>query len=89
MCMPEMRIRTSSVSLELLSIYPLQPGSFIERSKLVYDRNKYRLTLTLPQGFAMKLGSTLCFIPILFAKYLNKIALSPMRSAFVYASAVS
>ena len=45
--------------------------------------------LTLPQGFAMKLGTTPRFIPILLARNLKRIALSAIRNASVYASAVS
>lgn len=45
--------------------------------------------LTFPQGLAMKLGVTPCFIPRLLATYLNRIALSAILSADVYASAVS
>ena len=37
----------------------------------------------------MKLGTIPCFIPILFAANLNKIALSAIRKAVVYARAVS
>jgi hypothetical protein len=45
--------------------------------------------LTFPHGLAMKLGITPRFIPMLLAKYLNKIPLSAIRSAEVYANAVS
>ena len=45
--------------------------------------------LTLPQGLAMKLGVIPCFIPMLFVRYLNRMALSAMRCAVVYARAVS
>jgi hypothetical protein len=45
--------------------------------------------LTLPQGLAMKLGITPCFMPILLATYLYNIALSAIRRAEVYARAVS
>jgi hypothetical protein len=44
---------------------------------------------TFPQGFAMKLGMTPCFMPRLFAVNLNRMALSAIRIAFRYASAVS
>lgn len=46
-------------------------------------------SLTFPHGLAMKLGITPCFMPILFATYLYSIALSAIRRAEVYASAVS
>lgn len=45
--------------------------------------------LTLPQGLAIKLGVIPCFIPMLFVRYLNRMALSAMRCAVVYARAVS
>ena len=43
----------------------------------------------MPQGFAMKLGMMPCLMPTLFANNLKRIALSAIRGALVYASAVS
>lgn len=54
---------------------------------LLVKRSEDRLTPF--QGLAMKLGITPCFMPIDFAVYLNKMALSAILSAEVYASAVS
>ena len=45
--------------------------------------------LTFPHGLAIKLGRMPCFIPMLFARYLYRIALSAIRNADVYANAVS
>lgn len=50
---------------------------------------KMKCSLTSPQGFAMKLGTTPLFMPMLFARYLNNTALSAIRRALVYARAVS
>ena len=44
---------------------------------------------TFPHGLAIKLGMIPCVMPTLFAVYLNKIALSAILRAEVYASAVS
>lgn len=48
-----------------------------------------RNTLTLPHGFAMKLGTISRLMPKLLARNLNRIALSAILTADVYASAVS
>ena len=45
--------------------------------------------LTPFQGFAIKLGIMPCVIPTLLAVYLNRIALSAILRAVVYARAVS
>lgn len=42
-----------------------------------------RRELTPPHGLAMKLGIIPCFMPTLFAMYLNKMALSAIFSAVV------
>ncbi len=44
---------------------------------------------TFPHGLAMKLGTIPYFIPRLFARNLNKSALSAILKADVYARAVS
>ena len=48
-----------------------------------------RSELTLLYGLAMKLGIMPCLMPTLFARSLKRMALSAMRNASVYASAVS
>ena len=57
-------------------------------SQVLSVRKMYR-GHTLPQGFAMKVGMMPFLIPTLFATYLNRLALSAMRRAVVYARAVS
>ena len=47
------------------------------------------MRLTFPHGFAMKLGTTPRFIPMLLARNLKRIALSAIRNVSVYAKAVS
>lgn len=54
-----------------------------------FEPNVIQKARTSPQGFAIKLGSTLCCMPILLARNLKRMALSAIRKAFVYASAVS
>ena len=66
---------------------PLQPAAFILSSADLPGNLCKKLTL--PHGFAIKLGKTPCFIPILFARYLKRIALSAISNAEVYARAVS
>jgi len=53
------------------------------------SRKTQIMKLTPPQGLAIKLGITPCFIPTLLAVYLNNIALSAILRAVVYANAVS
>lgn len=70
--------------------HPLQPGSY--RNKHLFsnsDSREEQRRLTPFQGLAMKLGMMPCFIPTLLAMYLNRIALSAIFSAEVYANAVS
>lgn len=45
--------------------------------------------LTSPQGLAIKVGETPCFIPMLLATSLNRQALSAILEASVYPRAVS
>jgi hypothetical protein len=63
--------------------HPLQPGSCKHRHQLRAEHMENVSKHTFPHGLAMKLGTTPCFIPILLAAYLNKIALSAIFSAEV------
>lgn len=66
--------------------YPLQPGSYLCINTTLWKNGIGR---TFPHGLAIKLGMIPCVMPTLFAVYLNKIALSAILRAEVYASAVS
>lgn len=66
--------------------YPLQPGSCLCFNTTLWKNGVGR---TFPHGLAIKLGMIPCVMPTLFAVYLNKIALSAILRAEVYASAVS
>lgn len=59
------------------------------RESSVWLRSNQIECLTSPQGLAIKLGITPCFMPMLLAANLNRIALSAIRRAEVYAKAVS
>jgi hypothetical protein len=65
---------------------PLQPGSYMCINTTLWKNGVGR---TFPHGLAIKLGMIPCVMPTLFAVYLNKIALSAILRAEVYASAVS
>ena len=66
--------------------YPLQPGSYLCINTTPWKNGAGH---TFPHGLAIKLGMIPCVMPTLFAVYLNKIALSAILRAEVYASAVS
>lgn len=70
---------------EVSTRYTLEAGESLSTGK----HAKAGKVRTLPQGFAMKLGVIPCFMPMLLVRYLNKMALSAMRCAIVYARAVS
>ena len=69
----------------IITHYTLEAGVGISGLFLLFIRG----VLTPSHGLAIKLGIIPCFIPTLFAVYLNKIALSAILKADVYASAVS